>query len=129
MNKEVITPNPWMILPFALLLGAMALGPLLAAGGWSRHYAKVSLGLGALTLGYYLLGLQAAARVWHTAHDYTCFIALIGSLFVVSGGIHINVKGGATPLANVVFLFLAALVANVLGTTGASMLLIRPWIG
>ena len=128
MNNEVITPNPWMILPFALLLGAMALGPLLAAGGWSRHYAKVSLGLGALTLGYYLLGLQAAARVWHTAHDYTCFIALIGSLFVVSGGIHINVKGGATPLANAVFLFLAALVANVLGTTGAAMLLIRPWI-
>jgi Na+/H+ antiporter NhaD/arsenite permease-like protein len=128
MNHEVIAPNPWMILPFALLLGAMALGPLLAAGGWSRHYAKVSLALGAITLGYYLLGLQASARVWQMAHDYASFIALIGSLFVVSGGIHINVKGGATPLANVVFLFIGAVVANVLGTTGAAMLLIRPWI-
>ena len=79
-------------------------------------------------LGYYLLGLQASARVWHMAHDYTSFIALIGSLFVVSGGIHINVKGEATPLANVVFLFIGAVMANVLGTTGAAMLLIRPWI-
>ena len=62
------------------------------------------------------------------AHDYTSFIALIGSLFVVSGGIHISVKGEATPLGNVVFLFIGAVVANVLGTTGAAMLLIRPWI-
>ena len=121
-------PNPWMILPFALLLGAMALAPLLAANWWARHYPKVSLALGAIALGYYLLGLQAAARVWHMAHDYTSFIALVGSLFVVSGGIHINVKGEATPLFNVVFLFIGAVVANVLGTTGAAMLLIRPWI-
>jgi Na+/H+ antiporter NhaD/arsenite permease-like protein len=121
-------PNPWMILPFALLLGAMALAPLLAANWWSRHYAKVSFVLGAITLGYYLLGLQASARVWHMAHDYASFIALVGSLFVVSGGIHINVKGQATPLANVFYLFIGAVVANVLGTTGAAMLLIRPWI-
>src|SRR6266496_3951408 len=47
---------------------------------------------------------------------------------VVFGGIHINVKGEATPLANVVFLFIGALVANLFGTTGASMLLIRPWL-
>jgi Na+/H+ antiporter NhaD/arsenite permease-like protein len=128
MNHEVIAPNPWMILPFALLLGAMVIVPQLAAGWWSRHYPKVSLALGAITLGYYLLGLQASARVWHMAHDYTSFIALIGSLFVVSSGIHINVKGEATPLANVAFLFVGAVVANVLGTTGAAMLLIRPWI-
>jgi Na+/H+ antiporter NhaD/arsenite permease-like protein len=117
-----------MILPFALLLGAMALAPLLAAKWWLRHYPKVSLGLGAITLGYYLLGLPASARVWHTTHDYISFIALIGSLFVVSGGIHIRVKGEATPSANVIFLFIGAMAANFLGTTGAAMLLIRPWI-
>ncbi len=128
MNYEVIAPNPWMILPFALLLGAMALAPLLAPQWWSRHYAKVSLGLGAITLAGCLLGCPAPDRVWHTAHDYAGFIALIGSLFVVSGGIHITVKGEATPLANVVFLFTGAVAANVLGTTGAAMLLIRPWI-
>jgi Na+/H+ antiporter NhaD/arsenite permease-like protein len=64
----------------------------------------------------------------HTAHDYVGFITLIGSLFIVSGGIHIIVKGEATPLANVIFLLAGAAIANVLGTTGAAMLLIRPWI-
>src|SRR5206468_3988727 len=71
---------------------------------------------------------SALQTVGHTAHEYFSFIALIGSLFVVSGGIHISVKGEATPLANVVFLFIGAVIANLLGTTGASMLLIRPWL-
>jgi Na+/H+ antiporter NhaD/arsenite permease-like protein len=124
----MIEPNPWMILPFALLLGTMAVMPLLAPNWWLRHYAKVALGLGAVTLGYYVLILRDAPRVLHTAHDYASFIMLVGSLFVVSGGIHIGVKGGATPLANVVFLLVGAIAANVLGTTGAAMLLIRPWI-
>src|SRR5467141_608588 len=64
--------------------------------------------------------------ITHTAAEYVSFIALIGSLFVVSGGIHINVKGEATPMVNVVFLLIGAPAANVLGTTGASMLLFRP---
>jgi Na+/H+ antiporter NhaD/arsenite permease-like protein len=128
MSHEAIAPNPCMLLPFALLLGAMALAPLLAPKWWLRHYPKVSFGLGAISLGYYFFGLQASAHVWHTASEYLGFIALIGSLFVVSGGIHISVKGETTPLANVVFLFIGAVIANVLGTTGAAMLLIRPWI-
>ena len=121
-------PNPWIILPFALLLLAMAIMPLLSPDWWQRHYAKVSFGLGAFTLGYYFFVLRDAHRVLHTAHDYVSFIVLVGSLFVVSGGIHIGVKGEATPFANVVFLFIGALISNVLGTTGAAMLLIRPWI-
>ena len=121
-------PNPWMILPFALLLVAMAVAPLFAPNWWLRHYAKVALGLGAVTLAYYLLGLNANERVLATAHEYVSFIALVGSLFVVSGGIHFGVKGEATPLANVIFLLIGAVAANALGTTGAAMLLIRPWI-
>ena len=128
MSDIVVVPNPWMLLPFVLLLGTMALAPSLAGNWWSRHYSKVALGLGAVTLGYYLFILQAPDRVLHVGYDYVSFIVLIGSLFVVSGGIHIHVKGEATPLANVVFLFVGAVVANFLGTTGASMLLIRPWI-
>src|SRR6185295_4727979 len=79
---------------------------------------------------YYLrfLPLEARVKVLETAHEYVSFIALIGSLFVVSGGIHIHVKGEATPWTNVLFLALGAVLANVLGTTGASMLLIRPWL-
>ena len=128
MGHETITPNPWMILPFAILLGTIALAPLLAGKWWLKHYAKVAIGLGAITLGYYLFGLHAGTRVLHVTHEYVSFIALIGSLFIVSGGIHIRVKGEATPMTNVIFLLIGALLANVLGTTGASMLLIRPWL-
>jgi Na+/H+ antiporter NhaD/arsenite permease-like protein len=117
-----------MILPFGVLLGAIALGPLLFAGWWMKHYVKVAFGLAAVVLAYYCFSLHAGARVLEVGHEYVSFIALIGSLFVVSGGIHINVKGEATPAVNVVFLLIGALLANVLGTTGASMLLIRPWI-
>ena len=123
-------PNPWMILPFGLLLGLIALAPLFFAGWWAKHYPKVALALAAVTLGYYLVLLpaQATETVLHTGAEYVSFIALIGSLFVVSGGIHINVKGESTPMGNVLFLVIGAILANVLGTTGASMLLIRPWL-
>ena len=111
-----------------MLLGAIALVPLLAPKWWLRHYAKVSFGLGAVASGYYIFILGDSHRVLHTAHDYVSFILLVGSLFVVSGGIHIGVKGESTPFANVIFLLVGAIIANVLGTTGAAMLLIRPWI-
>src|SRR6476659_2707666 len=103
---QLIQPNPWMILPFGILLAAIALAPLLFPTWWSRHYPKVACALGAVTLGYYLVGLQAYGRVLQVAGEYMSFIALIGSLYVVSGGIHINVKGEATPVANTIFLFI-----------------------
>ena len=124
----MVAPNPWMILPFALLLATIAVAPLLAPDWWSRHYGKISSVFGAITLGYYIFILRDAGRVLHTAHDYFSFIVLVGSFFIVSGGIHINVKGEATPFANVIFLLVGAVAANLLGTTGAAMLLIRPWI-
>jgi Na+/H+ antiporter NhaD/arsenite permease-like protein len=124
----MVSPNPWMILPFVLLLGAIAAGPLVATKWWLRHYAKVALGLGAVTLGYYIFILRDTHGLGHTAHEYVSFIALVGSLYIVSGGIHIGVQGEATPFKNVIFLFIGAVIANLLGTTGAAMLLIRPWI-
>lgn len=128
MGSEAVAPNPWMILPFVALLATIALAPLFCAGWWGKHYPKVAYSLGAITLVYYLVGLGAYGRVLGVAHEYVSFIVLIGALYVVSGGIHINVKGEATPWANTVFLLIGALIANLLGTTGASMLLIRPWI-
>lgn len=116
-----------LILPFALLLGAMAVAPVLAPVWWGRHYAKIALGLGAIMVIYYFVRRDFAS-VGHAAQEYFSFITLVGSLFVVSGGIHIDVKGEASPLKNVLFLFIGALLANVLGTTGAAMLLLRPWI-
>ena len=121
-------PLPFSVLPFVMLLGLIALAPLWFPDWWAKRYPWVAFGLGALTLAYYGFGLHAHTRILHTAQEYFSFIALIGSLFVVSGGIHLIVKGEATPLANVVFLAIGAVIANLLGTTGASMLLIRPWI-
>ena len=128
MGDAAVSANPWIILPFGMLLALMALAPMYWPNWWSRHYAQAACSLAAVTLVYYLFGLRAWPRVLHMAHDYVSFIVLTGSLFVVSGGIHLNIKGEATPAANVLFLFFGALLANVLGTTGASMLLIRPWL-
>jgi Na+/H+ antiporter NhaD/arsenite permease-like protein len=116
------------MLPFVGLLALIALAPFFFANWWSKHYAKVACGLAGLVVAYYLVVLRSSAGVWRVGNDYLSFITLIGSLFVVSGGIHINVKGEATPWVNVVFLLIGALAANLLGTTGASMLLIRPWL-
>lgn len=122
----------WLLLPFGLLLLLIATMPLTPAAlkhWWERNYAFVAIGLGAGVAGYYLAKLPGGgAHVTHTLHEYFSFIALIGSLFVVAGGIHIKVKGESTPVANVVFLAVGAVVANLIGTTGASMVLIRPWI-
>src|SRR4051812_44795067 len=111
------SPHPAMMLPFALLLGMIALAPLVVPRWWVRFYPAVALSLGCITLAYYLLFLpkEATATVLHAGHEYFSFIALIGSLFVVSGGIHINVKGEATPFANCVFLLIGGVLANVLG--------------
>lgn len=129
MTEPVLTAPPlWAVLPFVALLGTIALAPLLVPDWWNRHYAKVSAALGLLTLGYYLLGRGAFDTVLHTGLDYISFMALIGSLFVVAGGIHITVRGEATPGVNVAFLAVGAVLANFLGTTGAAMLLIRPWL-
>jgi Na+/H+ antiporter NhaD/arsenite permease-like protein len=124
-----LTPiSPLLILPFVLLLTLVALAPFFFADWWGKHYAKVVCGLAAVVVAYNIFTLHSGASVLHTAREYLSFIVLIGSLFVVSGGIHINVKGEATPFANVVFLLIGALASNLLGTTGASMLLIRPWL-
>jgi Na+/H+ antiporter NhaD/arsenite permease-like protein len=123
-----LAPSPWMVLPFGLLLLCIALGPLLAAHLWEHHYAKVAVGLGSITAAYYVFVLDQPTVLLHTAQEYVSFMALVGSLFVISGGINIRVKGEATPTANVVFLAIGAVLANFIGTTGASMLLIRPWI-
>jgi len=128
MGHPIIEPSPWLILPFGLLLGAIALGPLIRPAAWARHYAKIALTLGAFTATYYWIGLHALPRVAETAHEYVSFILLIGALYLVSGGIHIHIPRQATPAANVLFLLVGALSANLLGTTGASMVLIRPWI-
>lgn len=123
---------PALILPFGLLLLLIAIMPLAPHGVkhlWEKFYAHIAIGLGVAVAAFFYLKIPGGGHtVQHTALEYVSFISLIGSLFVVAGGIHLKVKGGATPWENARFLLLGAVVANVIGTTGASMVLIRPWI-
>jgi len=124
----VVPVNPWMIAPFVLLLTSIAIVPFIDRHFWERYYPAFSAALGLVTIYYYVAVVNNVPRLLLEAHEYISFIALIGSLFVVSGGIHIRIKGSATPIENVLTLSLGAVLANILGTTGASMILIRPYI-
>ncbi|MFZ2279923.1 MAG: sodium:proton antiporter [Prosthecobacter sp.] len=121
-------PPMGMLAPFAILLLCIALMPLFAAHFWEHHYPKVAVGLGLVTTAYYAFVQNDWHPLHHAAHEYVSFMALVGSLFVISGGINIRVKGEATPFVNTLYLLIGAVLANFIGTTGASMLLIRPWI-
>jgi Na+/H+ antiporter NhaD/arsenite permease-like protein len=127
-ESRIVPVNPAMTLPFILLLLAIALSPFVGSEWWGRNYPFVALGLAAVSIVYYLFVIHNGMRMAGTALEYFSFICLIGSLFVVSGGIHIRVGGRSTPAANVVMLAIGAVLANILGTTGASMVLIRPFL-
>jgi Na+/H+ antiporter NhaD/arsenite permease-like protein len=118
----------WTMAPFAILLLSIALMPLFAPHFWEHHYPKVAVGLGLVAGLYYYFVRGDSHALMHAGNEYVSFMALVGSLFVISGGINIRVKGEATPMVNTIFLAIGAVLANVIGTTGASMLMIRPWI-
>lgn len=127
-GTEHVLPNPFMVLPFAILLLMIATGPLFYHHFWERNYPKVALLLGSITVVYYLVFLNDTHSLIHTLAEYISFIALLASLFVASGGILIKVDKKSTPMLNVAILLFGAVISNIIGTTGASMLLIRPYI-
>jgi len=127
-SVHVVPVNPAMILPFVLLLLSIAIAPFINRHWWEHNYSYVAVGLGLVTAAYYVFWLENPMRLLHTGIEYVSFIALIGSLFVVAGGIHIRIKGKSKPLTNVFLLAIGAIVSNTVGTTGASMILIRPFI-
>ena len=117
-------------LPFVLLLFFIAVLPFVPAiSKWWEKFSNK----------FYLVAVLAGAGVWlyvgptgdiakigETFLEYTAFLALLGALFVVSGGIHISGAFAGLPYINTMFLGLGGFLASVLGTTGASMILIRP---
>ena len=121
-------PQAFMVVPFIILLLMIATGPLFYKHFWENHYPKVSVFLGAIVALYYIFYLNNYHSLTHTLAEYISFIALLSSLFVASGGILIRVDKKSTPFVNVIFLLIGAVISNVIGTTGASMLLIRPYI-
>lgn len=127
-QSHITEPPQWLIAPFILLLLAIALMPFINRHVWEKYYGHIALALGAFTTLYYCFILDNPARMLHSGIEYFSFICLIGSLFVVAGGMHINLKGYSTPTRNVILLLIGAVISNFIGTTGASMILIRPYL-
>ena len=122
-------PPAWMVIPFAILLVMIATGPLFYHHFWEHHYPKVAVGLGAVVAVFYAFFMDHGTHaLLHTLEEYISFIALISSLFIVSGGILIKIGTRGRPLVNGGLLFFGSILADVIGTTGASMLLIRPFM-
>jgi hypothetical protein len=154
-GEQATPPGYFMVLPFALLLGAIAVFPLAhTTEHWwesNLHRFYVAAGLGLFTLVYYAVmhahpvdrhflghaviapsggGISLAIpwTVFQNAifEEYVPFIVLLFSLYTISGGIRIEGDLPAHPLTNSIFIGIGAALANVIGTTGAAMLLIRP---
>ncbi len=126
----------WLVTPFVVLLLSIALTPLLKPHFWHTYYPDIALFLGFLVATFYLLAFKAdgpgvvkgTTAVIHAITEYYSFIALVGGLFIVSGNILIRIRGTPSPLMNTAILAVGAVLANLVGTTGASMLLIRPFM-
>ncbi len=119
---------PWMVVPFVVLLIMIATGPIFYEHFWHKHYPKIAVSLASVVVLYYLLLLNNTGGPIHAFFEYFQFIALLSALYTASGGILIDIDAESKPLANVLLLIAGAIIANVVGTTGASMLLIRPYI-
>jgi Na+/H+ antiporter NhaD/arsenite permease-like protein len=122
----------WSVAPFVALLVAVAVLELCARRWWGglANKALVALLLAVPAAGHLFLGYgsRGAEALTHSMTDYVSFILLLASLFVISGGVEVKGSLAGTPLANVGMLGIGAILANVIGTTGASMVLIRPYL-
>jgi Na+/H+ antiporter NhaD/arsenite permease-like protein len=120
---------PWA-LPFIGILLTIAVAPLLAPKFWRRHYGKLAFMWAALAVvplaAIYDLPTAVAAFLHTMLADYMSFIVLLFALYVVAGGILLTGNLRGTPFTNTVLLALGTLIASLVGTTGAAMILIRP---
>ena len=127
-TNQAALPPLWLVIPFILLLLTIALGPLLYAKLWHRYYPSWVIFSTLFVAGYYLFVLHDGGSVLVALMEYAQFIALIVALYVTSGGVLITLHRQVTPGMNVGLLLVGAVLANLVGTTGASMLLIRPYM-
>jgi Na+/H+ antiporter NhaD/arsenite permease-like protein len=150
-----VAPPYWTVIPFVLLLGAIAVFPLMSATEhwWEQNVNrfKIAAGLGLLTLCYYAFLHQMPVESHWPAHqtvaladsavqpgfvgailgnailsEYVPFIVLLFSLYTIAGGVRIEGDLQANPMTNASFMAVGGLLASFIGTTGAAMLLIRP---
>lgn len=120
----------WASIPFAIMLAMIAVGPLMFHHWWENNRNKliVSMALG-IPVAIYLIFNGMTENLMHQIlFDYVPFIVLLGALFTITGGIHLRGDIQAIPAINTLFLAIGAVLASIMGTTGAAMLLIRPVI-
>jgi Na+/H+ antiporter NhaD/arsenite permease-like protein len=119
-------------LPFAGLLLTIATGPLLFPTAWHHHYGKIAAGWAVLTLTPLALAFGVPAALAGLVHailaEYVSFIVLLFALYTVAGGLLIAGNLGGRPLGNTFVLAFGTLIASIVGTTGAAMILVRPLI-
>ena len=129
VEEDALQVEWWSIIPFLLMLGTIAVAPLVPALAhyweWRRVQLLVALVLGVPVAIWFLVGGDNQTVV-HALVEYGQFITLLFALFVVSGGIFLAGDLRATPKVNTTFLAVGAGLASFIGTTGAAMLLIRP---
>jgi len=129
-NVEMPLLPVWTLIPFILMLLTIALAPLIANHWWEHNRNKllVSLVLGIPTAIYLMFNGLISNLEHQLLYDYVPFIILLGALFTVTGGIHLSGDIEAKPRINTLFLGIGGILASIMGTTGAAMLLIRPLI-
>lgn len=123
----------WILLPFVAMLLCIAIAPLIAEKEWEKNLNKfaVSMVLGSVVAIWMVANNNAENEFTHKlvhqmVFDYVPFILLLTALFVVTGGIHVKGDIQATPKVNTLILAIGFVLASLMGTTGAAMLLIRP---
>jgi Na+/H+ antiporter NhaD/arsenite permease-like protein len=122
-------PTPaWTVVPFAAYLLGIALTPLVAGSFWARERNKLLVALVASlpVIAYLLTTRGGGAALARAVRDYLAFMALLGGLFTISGGVRLRGAFAGTTAANTAILAVGAVLGSVVGTTGASILLIRP---
>ena len=118
----------WTVAPFVALLLSIAIVPLIAPHWWHKNRNKALLSVAFGIPSVIIAFVYEPHAIGHTSLEYLAFVCLLGSLFTISGGVRVGGSLAGTPLANTGLLGLGALLANLVGTTGAAMLLIRPYL-
>lgn len=117
-----------LILPFIILLLMIATGPIFYQNFWHKYYIKISMIISISICIYYIIYLNSLFKILITLIEYIQFILLILVLYISSGGIFIEINKKINSKINLLILFFGSCISNLIGTTGASIILIRPYI-
>lgn len=123
--------SPLWIMPFVLVLSSIAIIPLINSHFWEKSLWWISLLVFTapmMVVLMFFLGEEIRHLTFEKMEEYTSFILLLATLYIISGGIFVSGTLTGSPSQNTLFFFTGSFLASLIGTTGASMLLIRPLI-